>query len=222
MDLKNKKILILGGTGSVGGAKADVLEREGAQVARHGFRSGDFRADLSRDGEAERLVGAVLEKFGTIDIVINAISAPLKLAPLEKKNWDDFMAQLGVQLRAAVEITNEVAPIMKKNGGGIILHIISSAVDEKEPPSHMADYVAAKYALLGFARASEKELARFGIKVLHINPKFIKNDFTREMPEKAVEIMDSKGEVSTLEGVAEGIIKILRLADSPPPLRKEE
>ncbi len=205
MDTKNKKVLILGGTGSIGGAVAELLEKEGALVARHGFNSGDFRADLSQDGEAKRLVDLVIQKLGGIDVVVNSVSAPLKMAPLEKKTWPDYQAQLNVQLRAAVEVTNAVLPEMKKNGGGIILHIITSGVEENPAPSHMADYLTAKYALLGFARASGRELERFGIKVLSVNPGFVKNDFTSEMPEKVVEMMEVMGEVTTPEGVAEEV-----------------
>ncbi len=208
MNLKNRIILILGGTGSVGGATAKFLEREGATVVCHGLNSGEWRADLSKDGEAKRLINAISAKYGRVDVVINSIGASLKLAPIEKKNWDDYQAQLEVQLRAAVEITSAVAPIMKNDKKGIILHVITSGVDEV--PSHMIDYLTAKYALMGFARASERELARFGIKVLYIKPRFIKNDFTRDMPEKAVEMMEAKGEVTTPEEVAEEIWTTLK------------
>lgn len=202
-NLENKVALVLGGTGSIGGAVADSLEKEGARVARHGLNSGKFQADLSQDGEAARLVKLVLEEFGGIDVVINSISAPLKLKHLKQRTWLDYQTQLNVQLRAAVEVTNEVLPIMDKAGGGVILHVITSALDEV--PIYMADYLAAKGALLLFAKASQKELQPFFIKVSWVNPKFIENEFTAEWPEKAVEIMRAKGEVVTSESVAQAI-----------------
>lgn len=73
----------------------------------------------------------------------------------------------------------------------------------------MADYVTAKYALLGFAKASRVELERWGVSVRCIYPGFIKNEFTRQMPDKAVEIMTAKGQATTPAAVARDIARLV-------------
>ncbi|MFA6536536.1 MAG: SDR family oxidoreductase [Candidatus Paceibacterota bacterium] len=207
-ELKNKIAVVLGGTGSLGGAIAEALEKEGMVVIKHGRKAGEYSADLAKDGELLRLLGHVVSKFGRIDILVNSVSAPLTLSAFDKKTWDDFLNHLNIQLKSAVIASQFVLPEMAKRKFGKIVNIITSAV-EGVPPSHMADYVTAKYALLGLTKALAKEHGRFGVTVSAVSPSLVKNDFTKTMPAKMIEILEAQSPSSRLvtpSDVAEAVL----------------
>lgn len=210
VNLENRVALVLGGTGSIGAAICGALENEGAKAIRHGLETGDYRADVSKEEDLRKLLDRVSKEYGKIDILVNSVSAPLILASFEKKTWEDFSAHLNVQLKAAVFTAKFFLPGMVERKFGRIVNIITSAVEDI-PPSHMSDYVTAKYAMLGLTRALAKEYARFGVTVNAVSPGLIKNDFTKNMPEKMVEIMEAQspsGRLITPEDVAKIVVSL--------------
>ncbi len=205
--LTNKVILVLGGTGSIGSVVADLLEVNGATVCRHG-RSGDYGADVRNGDQIKKLVENIVSRFGRVDGIVNALSAPVKIGSFENKNWDDFMEQFNVQLKAAVEVSKLVIPHMKKQKNGRIINILTSYTLGLPPPS-LSDYVTSKYALLGLTKSLARELGRYNITVNAVSPGFIKNRFTKNIPEKFAEILISQiplGRLTTADDVAKVIL----------------
>lgn len=201
-----KVVLILGGTGGIGSAISDVLEKAGAEVCRHGME-GEFAADVREEKNTKALIEKIIEKFGRIDIIINSLTSPIKLARLEEKSWSDFLDQFNVQLKAMVDILKYAVPQMKKQGGGKFINIISSVVDGI-PPKMYADYITSKYAMLGLSKCVAEELKRYNIETKWLSPGFVKTDLTKVFPEKIAEIIP----VQTKEEVAEEILKIVQSA----------
>ncbi|MBI3075302.1 MAG: SDR family oxidoreductase [Parcubacteria group bacterium] len=182
MNLKNKIVFILGGTGSIGSAVGDAFAAHGATVCRHGPR-GEYKADVRKSKETARVIMSALKKHGKIDILVNAVSAPVSIAPFEKKEWRDFSKHLDVQLKSAVETAQLVIPSMREQGGGAIIHVLSTSVGGRILSSTV-DYITAKYALWGLTRALAKDLGRYRITVNAVSPSFIANDFTKHAPAK--------------------------------------
>ncbi|MDP1719076.1 MAG: SDR family oxidoreductase [bacterium] len=211
MNFQGKNILVLGGIGSVGGSIADAFEGAGGRVAKHGFNSGDFPADLADSSAVNRMVEKVLAEFGRVDILVNAVSAPVKIGGLEKKSWADFSRHLEVQLKGLVEVASGVLPKMKEQKWGRIINILSSYT-LGVPPSSLSDYVAAKYAMLGLTKALAKELGRFQITVNGISPSFIKNNFTKEVPERLADLLVAETPLGRLAVPADVTGAVLFLA----------
>lgn len=202
--LANKIILVLGGTGAVGSAVADLLAAGGATVCRHG-RAGNYRADVRDGDQTKKLVDKIINRLGRIDAVVNALSAPVKIGSFESKKWEDFLEQFDVQLKAAVETTKLVVPHMKKQKKGRIINILTSYTIGS-PPSSLSDYVTSKYALLGLTKVLARELGRYNITVNAVSPGFVKNRFTKNVPEKFSEILISQtplGRLATAGDIAE-------------------
>ena len=152
-----------------------------------------------------------LWRHGKIDGVVNCLSAPAKNGSFETKSWDDFLTHLNVQLKAAVEIESHAVSFMKKQGGGRLLHIVTSYVIGV-PPSGLSDYIAAKYALLGLTKALARELGKYQITVNAVSPGFIKNRFTAHVPEKFADILVSSvplGALTTENDVASAVAFLL-------------
>jgi len=205
--MNNKIVLILGGTGSIGGAVADILADNGFKVLRHG-RKGKYKADVTKKAETRRLIKNVLAEYGRVDVLVNSLSAPVTIAGFEKKRWRDFEKHFRVQLKAAVDAASLVLPQMKKRGGGKIINILTSYVAQ-EPPASLSDYVVAKYALWGLTRAMAKDLARYNVQVNAVSPDLINNRFNRNLPAKLVEIIKARtpgGRLTTPQDVAKAVL----------------
>lgn len=201
--LKDKVALVLGASGDVGSAVVDLLEVNGAIICRHG-RSGDYGADVRDTKQIKKLIDNVISRFGKIDVVVNSLSAPVRIGSFENKNWNDFLEQLNVQLKATVEVGRLVIPYMKKNNWGRIINILTSYTIGL-PPSSLSDYVTSKYAMLGLTKALARELGKYNITVNAVSPGFIRNKFTKNVPEKFSEILISQtplGRLTTAEDVA--------------------
>jgi len=201
---KNKTVLILGGTGSIGTVIADTFEKEGARVYRHGLNKGEYKADVHKREDVEQLI----QKCGGIDVLVNAVSAPLTIVRFEKKEWSDFFNHLNTQLKAAVETSHLVIPFMREQNKGRIIHILTMSVDGKTP-SHLSDYLTAKYALWGLTKALAKELGRYNITVNAVSPGFIENTFTQGFPSKLKEIAIHEtplGRLTTEQDVADVVL----------------
>lgn len=203
-------ILILGGTGGIGSCIADFLEQKGARVIRHGT-IGPYAFDVRTKKDVDVFVDNIIHTFGKIDAIVNSLSAPITIGSFDKKTWENFSEHLNVQLKAAVEIEGRIISLMKKQGQGRIIHILTSYVIGA-PPSSIAEYITAKYAMLGLTKALAKELGRFHITVNAVSPGFIKNKFSSGVPEKLPELISAETPLGTLtseEDVARAVSFLL-------------
>ncbi|MCY4440756.1 MAG: SDR family NAD(P)-dependent oxidoreductase, partial [Deltaproteobacteria bacterium] len=144
LGLKDKVVLITGGAGVLGTAFSQGFTDHGAKLAINDLKeekalecidklTGDVTAvpaqgDVSDDADVARMVAGVVERFGTIDVVVNAaavqIYPPKTIIEMEPGEWD-FV--LDICLKAAYLSTRHVAPVMKRQGGGKIVNIASIA-----------------------------------------------------------------------------------------------
>ena len=74
LGLADNVCLITGSTGGIGLETAKLLRAEGAAVVTTGRSGGDVRADLSRPGEPERVVGETIEWHGRLDVLVNNVA----------------------------------------------------------------------------------------------------------------------------------------------------
>ncbi|MGH8701018.1 MAG: SDR family NAD(P)-dependent oxidoreductase, partial [Burkholderiales bacterium] len=144
LGLKGKVAVVTGGTEGIGRATALRLAQEGAQVAicarrqemlektaaeirQHGGAALAVAADMSKAADIERLMKAVIGRFGRIDILVNnaGTSARGKFLEVDDRTWG---ADLELKVFGAIRCTRLAVPHMKKQGGGRIVNItISSA-----------------------------------------------------------------------------------------------
>lgn len=205
--LTNKVVLILGATGGIGSAVADLLEASGATVCRHG-RSGKYAADLKNDEDTNILVTKVLADYKRVDIMVNAVSHPVKINSFDKKTWSDFEDHFQVQLKGGFKVIQKLLPGMKVNKAGRIINILTSYTIG-QPPSGLSDYITAKYALLGLTKSLAKELGRYNITVNAVSPSLIKSSFAGDVPEKLFDLVAAQtplGRLATAEDVAGAVL----------------
>lgn len=166
LGLNGKACIVTGGTRGIGAATADRLEAEGAQVLRVA-RSGDFAADVTEPGAAERIVAECEQRFGSVDVLVNnAGTTPVK--PLDELTDHDWQEQWELNVMASLRLMRVAAPKMAERGWGRIVNVSSSA--GKRPSLRNAAYTVAKAAQLSLSRVFADTYAPRGVLVNAVAP----------------------------------------------------
>jgi NAD(P)-dependent dehydrogenase (short-subunit alcohol dehydrogenase family) len=190
MKLTGKIALITNVSHFMGPAITEEFCREGASVALHDRDEAAIKpyaliaerldrdvltltGDLSRSGEAERAVEAVVARFGRLDVLVNNNAHPPSGSPVEDITdaaWREMMARLLDEpffcLRAALRG-------MRPAGRGKIINLASAAAVPGLPNS--AAYTAARAGVNGLTKAVGREVAGAGIQVNAIAQNYVEN-----------------------------------------------
>jgi NAD(P)-dependent dehydrogenase (short-subunit alcohol dehydrogenase family) len=143
LGLKDKVVLVTGGTRGIGADIARGFAEEGARVTICARTQADLDArsaeiaratgaavigvsvDLSRRGEPERLVEHVVSRFGRLDVLVNSAG----VAPggnIEELTDDDWERGIQLKLLGLVRCTRAAIPVMRRQGGGRIVNVVGN------------------------------------------------------------------------------------------------
>ena len=190
--LDGRVAVIAGGSGGIGSALSEALAGAGAkivvvgrtletceaavqQVEAAGSEGVAVAADVTVEADAQHVVDAAVERFGRIDLLVNAVGggAGKALHPAEdypRDAWDWIME---LNLRSAVIPTQAVVRRMVEQGsGGAVLNISSVRANLAINAGYSA-YVAAKGAISSLTRQWATEWAKHHIRVNAIMPTFV-------------------------------------------------
>ena len=178
MELKGAVALVTGGNGGLGQVICHALAREGVHVAvmyarsreqaegvaaelaaRYGVQAAAFGCDITDGAAIAGLVGAVMARFGRIDILVNdaAFNKAVPFADLDGLSdevWDTIMA---VNLTGPMRLSKAVAPMMKAQGRGRMVNIASVA--GLHPTGSSIAYAVGKAGLIHLTRCLAVALA---------------------------------------------------------------
>lgn len=172
--------LVTGAAGGLGSGIARQLAQDGATVAlcdlnadageerarEIGGRAAYFQLDAGLEEEWRRCTDAVLQRFGRIDILVNnaGINGRKPIMATTASEWD---RTLRVNLTGAFLGIRAVAPVMRDQGGGVIVNVASTSGLVGHPD---APYSASKWALRGLTKTAALEFADWGIRVNSLHP----------------------------------------------------
>ncbi|QUL57881.1 SDR family oxidoreductase [Paenibacillus tritici] len=198
-EYEGKKILVTGGTKGMGEAIVNRFKAAGATVMTTARTvpadladSGLFvGADLSKQEGVEKVIAAVKERFGSIDIVVNNIGGsstpPGGFLAASDEHWMDA---LNLNLLAAVRLDRGLIPLMLTQGKGVIIHI--SSIQRVLPlVESTIPYAAAKAALSNYSKSLSKEFSPQGIRVNRVAPGFIQTTAADAMMENIAKVTGS-------------------------------
>jgi 3-oxoacyl-[acyl-carrier protein] reductase len=183
LGLTGQVALVTGGSRGIGRAVALAFAQEGAHVSLCGRTPADLaraadalqakgaevltvEADLTRAGDAEKVLQATLDRFGRLDVLVNNVGGA-RGDPTWSAGDADWEAVLQLNFLSAVRLTRLAIPQMKQQGGGRIIHIASIYGREW---GGATTYNASKAALISFSKTLARQLAKDHILVNAVAP----------------------------------------------------
>jgi NAD(P)-dependent dehydrogenase (short-subunit alcohol dehydrogenase family) len=182
-EFAEKVVLITGATSGIGKATALRFARAGASIAAVGrdeqallelknqveIAEAQFlaiKADLSHENETDTVVAKTVERFGAIDVLVNA-AGHISSGTIENTSLPAWDAMLEINLRAPFVLTQKALPSIIERRGNIVN--VSSVTGLRAFPGVLA-YCVSKAGLDQLTRCAALELASQGVRVNAVNP----------------------------------------------------
>jgi dehydrogenase/reductase SDR family member 7B len=184
--MKNKVVIITGGSSGIGKAMAFVfgaagakivitarhigpLELVGNELTSHGIENLTLVADVSIEADNKALIEATIQKFGKIDILINNAGITMRSLFDDLEDIDVIKKVMDVNFYGTVYATKFALPHIKATKGSIVG--ISSIAGYRGLPVRTG-YSASKFAVNGFLEALRTELLKTDVHILTACPGF--------------------------------------------------
>ncbi len=186
MLLDGSVVIVTGGGRGIGAAICRVLGREGATVAVNYSASRDkaeavvaeitaaggkakaFGADVRDEAAVRTMVADVVSAFGRLDGVVNNAIGGDQSGKFADITWDGYQNMLDFNCRAVYNTIRAAHPIMKAQGGGRIVNIVTELWNMGSGDWGM--YLAGKGAMVGISRSLANELGPDNITVNMVAP----------------------------------------------------
>lgn len=183
--LLGKVALITGGSRGIGRAIASAYAQAGARVFICGRNQdavdgtvenirgagGEIdgaAGDIGDIADATRIVGAALERFGSIEVLVNNASALGPRVPIAEYPIEAWKEVLQVNLNGVFYVTHAVLPVMLARHSGSIINVTSGV--GRTGKARWGAYAVSKAGLEGFTQVLADEVKEDGIRVNAVNP----------------------------------------------------
>ncbi len=199
--LQGKTAIVTGATRGIGKGVALKLAEQGANIAftyvsseekalelenelqAFGVKAKAYKSDASLMKDAEELIKDVLEKFESIDVLVNNAGIT-KDNLLMRMSEEDFDRVLEVNLKSIFNMTKAVQRTMLKQRSGSIVNMTS--VVGVKGNAGQSNYAASKAGVIGFTKSIALELGSRNIRCNAIAPGFIETEMTEKLGEEVI------------------------------------
>lgn len=228
MDVKDKVIIVTGGSSGIGLATAKLLAAKHARVVIAARDKVDLekaakdipgalaiQTDMSKPDDIKNLINKTVAKFKTIDVVINNAGQAAH-GRLEDFSLDEFRNNLEVNLLGPAVMMQQVIPVMRQHGGGAIVNIGSGTTKMALPG--VGVYSSIKSALSQLSHVARAELKEDNIVVSLVHPYITATNFGKDrhatLRRPTWQSRPGVPPADPPEKVAEVILEILKTGDA--------
>ncbi|MBN1777576.1 MAG: glucose 1-dehydrogenase [Clostridiales bacterium] len=198
MNVRNKMILVTGGAGGLGSAMAKLLSENGAKVlimdleaARGkgeaiaaelkvaGGEAWFYGADVTSEDDWKRAIEFAKQNSDKVDVLINNAGINIR-KPVEEMNIDEWMTMMKVNTGSTFLGCKYVMPVMRKQGGGVIINTSSvcGLIGHKYTTEA---YTATKGAITMLTKAIASRYAKDNIRCNSIHPSTVDTPFIQAL-----------------------------------------
>ena len=224
MEIAGKIVLITGASSGIGLATAHLFAQKGAKLALVARSAEKLKqlvselpeaiavpTDMRDEAAVRRMVAQTREYYKRIDVLINNAGQGLNV-PIEKVNIDAYRSVFELNVVSVIVAMQEVVPIMRAQGGGVIINISSGT--SKIPPERyganpVGPYASTKYALNAITLIGRQELAADNISLGLVYPGVTATNFYNNLAGSYQPASRPSGATSidSAESVAEKILE---------------
>ncbi len=196
MNVKDKCIVITGGSGALGSEMAKLLSSHGAnviildldkakgnslvqEIQSSGHTADFFPMDLTSEEDWKAVVVAIVKKTGKIDVLVNNAGINIRKS-IEEMELDEWNTMMLVNVGSVFLGTKYVIPVMRKQGGGAIINTSSvcGLIGHRYTPEA---YTTTKGAVTLLTKAIASRYAKDGIRCNSIHPSTVDTPLVQEM-----------------------------------------
>ncbi|MEC4982948.1 MAG: SDR family oxidoreductase [Oscillatoria sp. PMC 1068.18] len=176
--MQDKVVVVVGATGGIGSVVSEKLASAGANLvlaSRNREKLSVLASQFSNSAEivsiptditdpqqVETLIAKTVDRFGRIDVLVNAAGAGV-MKQFNRIEPADLERMLDLNLKGCFYTTQAAAKAMRESKSGHICNLVG--ILGKHPMAMASAYCAAKYGVVGFSKCMAEELKRFGIKI---------------------------------------------------------
>ena len=218
IDFKNKKILITGATGGIGGAIVDKFLMLGGEVLASGTKNEKLeklknkysnikilKFDISEHSKIEEFIENSYSQLSGLDVIINNAGITLDNLSLRMKDHE-WQKVIDINLTSTFLICKYSLKKMLKNKFGRIVNITS--IVGHTGNLGQTNYSASKSGIIGMSKSLAIEYAKKNITINCVSPGFIQSNMTDKISESVKEVLASRiamGKLGTGEDVANSV-----------------
>jgi len=192
-DLTGKNALVTGSTKGIGKRIAQAYAEAGATVYVHGRDEAEgeklalsigghfLKADFGKEGDVSELATQLLGSVSRLDVLVNNAGLEI-IMPFEKLDLTTYDRIFQVNVRAVMQLTYLLLPLLKKSPSASIINVTS--IHETVPYPHNLAYCMTKSALAMATKVLSLELAPHNIRVNNFAPGAVETDMNREVIEE--------------------------------------
>lgn len=204
-DLRERVALVTGGGSGIGLGCARALADAGARIALMGRdrarleravtelgtdRAAAFPGDVSNEEDVERVVAAVVKRFGRLDAAVNAAGTG-SLAPVTTHSRDEWSRVMQINLDGTFFcVKHEAAAMVAGGRGGAVVNIssIAGALTHRL----MSAYCVSKAGIEMLTRCAADELGEHGVRVNAVRPGLVPTDLATPLTSSAAVVENYK------------------------------